>query len=253
MKLRVLIADDELLGRQRLKDLLRAEPAVDVVGECENGVEAMQVIREKAPDLVFMDIKMPEMDGFGVLEALNGSRLPAVVFVTAYDDFALRAFDIHAVDYLLKPFDRDRFQTALRRVRERLGHDRSPQASKMPAGKNGGAHEIIVIRSQGRLMTIESSDIDWVGAEDNYAEIRIGNKTQLLRCTISALALRLSAPEFIRISRSVLVNVARIREINGKTHGDYTVILKDGTRLSGSRKYRHNFTELLAAAKPQMS
>ena len=248
MKLRVLIVDDELLGRERLSDLLRAEPAIEVVGECEDGTEAVNAILEKSPDLVFLDVKMPEMDGFDVLKALSGSRLPAIVFVTAHNDFALRAFDIHAVDYLLKPFDRTRFRSALQRVRQRLGQDRSSKAGQpLPFKSGSDALENIVIRSQGRLSIVKCTDIDWIGAEDNYAELRVGNKTHLLRTTISALALQLTEPQFARISRSVLVNVARIKEIVAKTHGDYTVILKDGTRLPGSRKYRHKFTELLGS------
>ena len=254
-KLRVLIADDELLCREQMRRFLRAEPGTEVIAECVSGVEAVNAIREDSPDLVFLDVKMPELDGFGVIEALKGTRLPVIIFVTAYDQFALRAFGINAVDYLLKPFDRARLQIALRRARQRLQQESPEQTNPwlkdapVDGGAHGNAMERLAIKAAGRIMVVKAAEIDWICAADNYAELHVGSKTHLLRMTITALAARLPEGRFVRISRSVLVNVDRIKEIHSKSHGDYLTHLHNGMRLRGSRKYRENLSQFLRRSR----
>ena len=251
MNLKVLIVDDEALSRERMRRFLANEPGTTVIGECGSGREAVVAIRRHNPDLVLLDIRMPELDGFGVLEALDGSSRPAIIFVTAYDEFALQAFEIHAVDYLLKPFDRGRLRTALRRARERL---QRPQAdpteaaallASNPHHQNHHPLACIPLRSSGRIKLLKTSDIDWISAADNYAELHVGTATHLLRTTITTLADRLVGARFVRISRSLLVNRDRITEMRPKSHGDYLVILHDGTSLHGTRKYRDGLARLL--------
>jgi two-component system, LytTR family, response regulator len=255
MKLRVVIADDEALGRQRLRHLLRNEPKIEVVAECENGAEALTAIREKSPDLVFLDIKMPELDGFGVLEALNGTRLPAVIFVTAYDEFAAKAFEMHAVDYLVKPFDRKRFQTALSRARHRLRADAVAQGASSLSdllgslGSRPAPLEHLTVKSGDRIKLLKVGEIDWICSADNYAELHTGHATHLVRITISALAEQLPRNRFARISRSHIVNVDHIKEILPKSHGDYLVLLRSGARLHGTRNYRRNLAGLLGKSR----
>jgi two-component system LytT family response regulator len=251
MNLRILIADDESLSRKRLRQFLRAEPDTEVVAECASGTEAVEAIRQQSPDLVFLDIRMPELDGFGVLEACLGAREPAVIFVTGHDHYAVRAFEAHAIDYLLKPFDRERLQLALRRARQRLRH--GPKAPlDLPFAEVLAALEVrppglerVTIKSEGRISLVPTSEIDWISGADNYVELHAGKATHLLRTTITRLADQLPSGRFARISRSVLVNLERIREICPKSHGDYLVVLHNGTRLSGSRNYRQDWEGLL--------
>jgi len=251
MKLRVLIADDEPLSRQRLRRFVRAEPGIELVAECVTGTEAVNGIRENSPDLAFLDVKMPELDAFGVVEALNGDRLPAIVFVTAYDQFAVRAFETNAVDYLLKPFDRERFQTALRRVRERLQrggtHHNTPSLLSLlsEVSPRVKSLERLTIKSDGRISVVKTGEIDWVCAADNYVELHVGKMTHLLRVTITALASQLSPNRFLRISRSHLVNLDRIKEMRSKSHGDFLILLHNGTTLPGTRNYRQNLARFL--------
>lgn len=251
MKLRVLIAEDEPLSRERLRKFLQAERLVEIVAECASGLEARNAIQLTQPDIVFLDVKMPELDGFGVIEGLSGARLPVVVFVTAYDRFALRAFEVHAADYLLKPFDRERFRTALQRARERLQRNPDPRNDQalsevlaaLPARLH--PHDRVTVRSQGRISFVNTAEINWICAADNYVELHVGDTTHLLRTTIAALANRLRRNRFVRISRSHLVNLDRVKEIRSRSHGDYSVILQDGTRLPGTRNYRHHLARSL--------
>ena len=251
MKLRVVIADDEPLGRERLRLFLQAEPDSEIVAECRNGKEAVEAIRKTSPDLVFLDVKMPELDGFGVLEALVDVPLPAIVFVTAFDQFAVRAFEANAVDYLLKPFDRDRFETAFQRVRRRLQHlskqqSRNHLLSEVLASLQSQTARLerLTVKSGKRISIVKTTDIDWLRAADNYTELHVGSVTHLLRMTIGALAAQLPT-QFVRISRSVLVNLTRIAEIRPKSHGDCLVILEDGTQLVASRSHRQDLMKLL--------
>jgi two-component system LytT family response regulator len=245
--------DDERPGRERLKRFLRKTAGTQLVAECTSGPEAVSAIREQAPDVVFLDISMPEMDGFGVLKALKGVRSPAIIFVTAHDRFALRAFEIDAVDYLLKPFDNRRFQAALGRARNRL---RLPGSRATGPREPSQAEDLkpkpkplerLSVRSAGRVTLIKASEIDWISASDNYVELHVGGKTHLLRTAISALAERLPKPQFTRISRSLLVNIDRVTEIHSKAHGDYFLVLQGGVSLPGSRNYRRGLENLITA------
>jgi two-component system, LytTR family, response regulator len=249
MNLKVLIVDDESLSRTRLRQLLSTEPHVEIVAECADGKSALEAIRQKSPDLVFLDIKMPELDGFGVIKSLLGGRIPAIIFVTAYDQFALQAFDVHAVDFLLKPFDRGRFQTAIQRARERLRNHAegnrqliSEALATLEAYRNRLDH--FTVKSDGRIHIVKTSDIDWIGAADNYAELHVGKTSYLFRMTLHALAERLAKHQFVRISRSRLVNLSRVKEMRPKAHGDCVILMQNGARLSASRTYRRNLLEL---------
>lgn len=254
MKIRTLIVDDERLARGRLAQLLAAELDVEVVGECASGQEAVAAIRDKAPDLVFLDIQMPELDGFGVVQELQGGKMPAIVFVTAFDKFAVKAFEVHALDYLLKPFDKARFQAALERARRQLarqtGEDLSgrlaalaEQVQAMKTGKAG--EERITVKHDGRLVLVRVADIDWVEAADNYVALHIGTETRLVRDTMANMEARLPAALFVRISRSAMVNTTRVRELEPLFHGDYSLVLRDGRRLTLTRTHREKVMRAL--------
>jgi two-component system LytT family response regulator len=251
MKTNALIVDDEPLARDRLQKLLDAVPDVTVVGQCTNGKEAVEAIREKAPDLVFLDVQMPELDGFGVLAELQAEEIPVVIFVTAHDQFALKAFEVHAVDFLLKPFDRERFQTALKRAKERIAQKRPGELDQRIAAllaeikPEAPALERMAIKTTGRVLFVKTSDIDWVEAADNYVNLHVGNESHLHRETLTALAERLPAKKFMRISRSTIVNVDRIKELQPLFHGEYAVILRNGTTLTLSRSYRDVLDQLI--------
>ena len=251
MKTNALIVDDEPLARDRLQKLLDAVPDVTVVGQCTNGKEAVEAIREKAPDLVFLDVQMPELDGFGVLAELQAEEIPVVIFVTAHDQFALKAFEVHAVDFLLKPFDRERFQTALKRAKERIAQKRPGELDQRIAAllaeikPEAPALERMAIKTTGRVLFVKTSDIDWVEAADNYVNLHVGNESHLHRETLTALAERLPAKKFMRISRSMIVNVDRIKELQPLFHGEYAVILRNGTTLTLSRSYRDVLDQLI--------
>src|SRR5438105_12773148 len=207
MKTRVLIVDDEPLARERLRQLLESEPDIEIAGECADGRSAVETISKETPDLVFLDVQMPELDGFGVLTEIQGERMPAVIFVTAHDKFALKAFEVHAVDYLLKPFDRQRFQTALRRALDQIQHHQTGELSHRltallaevkPESKR---LERLAIKSSGRVIFLKTDDIDWIEASDNYVSLHVGSDTHLHRETMSALAEQLPPKKFLRIIR----------------------------------------------------
>ena len=231
MPIRTLIVDDEPLGRQRLRGLLDADPDVEVVGECADGAEALAALRSEPCDLVFLDVEMPGLSGLDVARRLGPQRLPAIVFVTAHRDYALPAFEVRAVDFLLKPFDRARFQQTMGWAKEQLARTGEAQ----PAGK---PLERVTIKSGGRIYFVKAEDIDWVEAAGNYLRLHSGGQTHLLRETLSNLAARLDPERFWRIHRSTLVNVDRVQELQPLFHGDYAVILRDGTQLTLSRSYR---------------
>jgi two-component system LytT family response regulator len=251
MKIRTLIVDDEPLARERLRQLLTAEADVEVIGECGDGREAVEAIVRDRPDLLFLDIQMPELDGFGVLSSLEGTPPPEVIFVTAFNQHALRAFEVHALDYLLKPFDRERFQLALERARTRLAQARSGElnrkltallAEMRPEPK---AMDRLAVKTGGKVLFVKTLDIDWIEAADNYVSLHVGNETHLLRETMNAIESRLDARRFLRISRSAMVNIERVRELQPMFHGDYAVILRNGTRLSLSRNYRDRLQQMM--------
>jgi two-component system LytT family response regulator len=254
MRLRTFLVDDEPLARQRLRTLLEAEPDIDLVGECSDGRHAVAALREQAPDLLFLDVQMPLLDGFGVLEALGPERLPVVIFVTAYDRYALRAFEVHALDYLVKPFDRERFRTALARARGQVERARSADVNERLLALLQHVKEArkpldrLVIKSAGRVCFVRLEEIDWIEAAGNYLRLHAGKETHLLRETMSRLEARLDGRRFLRIHRSTIVNIERIRELQPSFHGDYVVILRDGTELILSRGYRGKLQELLGNA-----
>jgi two-component system LytT family response regulator len=250
MALRVLIVDDEPLGRQRLRALLEAEPDVVVIGECCDGPSAVRTLRREAPDLVFLDIRMPDLDGFGVLEAMGQDRPPGVIFVTGFDKYALRAFEVHALDYLLKPFDRLRFQKALARARAQIAHAQTTQVKEqlralLQESRSGKRYlDRVVIKSPSRVFFLRVEEIDWIEAAANYLRLHAGTEAHLLRETMSGLEARLDPEKFLRIHRSTIVNIERIRELQPWFHGDYVVLLRDGTKLTLSRSYRQKLHEL---------
>jgi two-component system, LytTR family, response regulator len=223
-----MVVDDEPLARNNLKVLLRNDSEIDLIGECGSGAEALVAIREKTPDLLFLDVQMPECDGFDVLEMLGGNLPPAVVFVTAYDQFALRAFEAGALDYLLKPFDDARFCRALTRAKEKLVHRKHPAR---PLDR-------ILIKETGQLAFVKTSDIDWIEAADYYTCLHVGAKTHLLRRSMSELEQELDPAVFCRIHRSSIVNLARVEALKLNSEGEYEVVLNHGMRLRLSRRYR---------------
>jgi two-component system, LytTR family, response regulator len=250
MKIKTVIVDDEPLARERLRRWLREEPDVEVVAECGDGRQAVEVLREARPDLLFLDVQMPELDGFGVLEALGEAAPPAVIFVTAYDQFAVRAFEVHAVDYLLKPFDRDRFQAALGRAVSRL---RTPQPGESPQPLAGLLAEVrapetpatrLAVKTEGRVLLIKTADVDWVEAADNYVVLHVGPHTHMLRETMTSIEARLDPARFLRISRSVIVNIEQVKELQPLFHGEHLVLLRDGTKLTLSRSHRDKLKAL---------
>jgi len=245
MTLRVLIVDDEELARQRIRRLLAREDEVEVIGEACDGEHAVESIRSLEPDLVFLDVQMPEVDGFAVLERLRPHPPPAVVFVTAHDDYAVRAFEVHAVDYLRKPFDAVRFREAFSRARRRLaGAAAEDRARKLDAllaqveAQPPRSRERLMLRSDGRLYFVRIDDIDWVEAAGNYVKLHVGRDTHLMRETMSGIEKMLDPSRFLRIHRSAIVNLDRVREMQPWFSGEYTVILRDGTQLRLSRVYR---------------
>jgi two-component system LytT family response regulator len=247
--IRTLIVDDEPLSRRRLRDLLQGEPEIVLVGECGDGVEAMALLRQRSCDLVFLDVQMPGLDGLEVARRLASGSGPAVIFVTAYDCYALPAFEVHAVDYLLKPFDRGRFRKALAWARTALRRDQGGAESEPPATLSeprGGRKplERVTIKTAGRVFLLKTGDIDWIEAAGNYLRLHAGAATHLLRETMNNLESRLDAERFWRIHRSTIVNVDRIHELQPLFHGDYVVILQDGTELTLSRTYRRNLPGL---------
>jgi two-component system LytT family response regulator len=245
MTVRVLIIDDEEMARQRLRRLLAREDDVDVIGEACDGVQAVESIRTLAPDLIFLDVQMPEVDGFAVLERLRPQTPPAVVFVTAHDDYAVRAFEVHAVDYLRKPFDAGRFKEAFARARRRLADGEAEErARKLDAllaqveAHPPRSRERLMVRSDGRLYFVRIDDIDWVEAAGNYVKLHVGRDTHLMRETMAGVEKMLDRSRFLRIHRSAIVNLDRVREMQPWFSGEYTVILRDGTQLRLSRVYR---------------
>lgn len=251
-KIRALIVDDESLARERIRTLLEADAEIEIVGERADGREALAAIKSEAPDLLFLDVQMPEMSGFDVLEALTTEeRLPVVVFVTAYDQYALHAFEVHALDYLLKPFDRERFQKSLQRAKAQIEHERKGELgqrllSLLADLKPEQKHlERLVIKSAGRVFFLRTDEIDWIESAGNYASLHVGRETHLLRETMNTLEAKLNPAKFLRIHRSNIVNVERIKELHPLFRGEYVVILRDGTRLTSGRAYRDKLQELL--------
>jgi len=249
----VLIAEDEPVPRRRLARLLSEEPDVRVVAQCAGGREAVDRIREESPDLVFLDVQMPQMNGFEVIEAVGGERMPLVIFVTAYDQHALRAFQVRALDYLLKPFDRERFTDALQRARKQIERDESGDLGRRLLAlvkdlrRDQPRTDRLVVKSGGRLFFLRADEIDWVEAAGNYVRLHVGSTSHLLRETMNAIESRLDPEKFFRIHRSRIVNMERIQELQPWLNGEYAVLLRTGTRLTLSRGYREKLQDRLRA------
>jgi two-component system LytT family response regulator len=249
-RFKALIVDDERLSRQRLRRLLSFEPECEIVGECCNGAEALRALEQERPDILFLDVQMPEMDGFAVVNALVRSR-PLVIFTSAYDEYALRAFEVHAFDYLLKPFDRRRFRESVQRARQQLSQERSGLGEDRVAAlleylsSARKAPDRLAVRTNGRVVFLKTSEIDWIEAADNYACLHCAKETHVLRETMSELEARLDPARFIRVHRSAIVNLDRIKELQPWFRGDYKVVLNDGTELTLTKSHREKLESRL--------
>ena len=250
-RIRTLVVDDEPIARERVLSLLQQEDDVEVVGECGDGAQAVSAIQHQVPDLVFLDVQMPGVDGFGVIEAIGADKMPTVVFVTAYDEYALRAFEVHAIDYLLKPFGRDRFRQTLMHARAHLERRRAgdlgrrllalvndikPEAPKL---------DRLIVKSGGRVFFLRTGDLDWIEAAGNYVRLHLGEESHLFRETMNRMESRLDPKRFVRIHRSRIVNTERIKELQPWFNGEYVVVLRNGQRLPLSRGYRDKLQEQL--------
>jgi two-component system, LytTR family, response regulator len=245
--LRTMVVDDEKPARVRLLELLQRQPDVDVVGTASDGHEALTVLRRVSPQLLFLDVQMPHLDGFGVLRQLAPDELPVTILVTAYDKYAIQAFDAHAIDYLLKPFSDERFEHAMSRARKYLdsteGLVLAEQLSAATEERNSvdarsGYLERLVLKSNGCITFLDVNEVDWMEAAGVYIYLHAGPKRHLYRSSVTQLLQRLDPHRFVRIHRSAAVNTSRIRELRSLTHGDFALILKDGTELTLSRAYR---------------
>ena len=235
-KIRTLIVDDEPLARSNISLLLQPDPEIEIIGECGSGAEALAAIRSAKPDLVFLDVQMPECDGFDVLEMLGNTPSLVIVFVTAYDQYALQAFEAGALDYILKPFDNARFERALGRAKQRIVHDHGKDENNKE--KDKGNPDRIAIKSVGQVVFIRVSDIDWIEAADYYACLHVGSRTHLLRRSMSELEYELDPLVFSRIHRSTIVNLDRVKALKLGEDGEYEVLLDSGVRLRLSQRYR---------------
>jgi two-component system, LytTR family, response regulator len=246
--LRVLIVDDEPLAREGIRLLLQAEEA-EIVGESASGKEALKQINHFQPDLVYLDVQMPEMDGFEVLSSLSPETMPYIIFVTAYDQYALRAFEVNAVDYLLKPLDEERFHASFQRAKTVIEKEERKDLHENLQALTGylkrKTPERILVKTGGRIYFIRVPEIDWIEAQGNYVLLHVGKESHLIREPIGELETQLQGGGFLRIHRSTLVNVERIRELRQLLHGDYRVLLRDGTQLTLSRRYRNKAREVL--------
>ena len=246
--------DDERLARRRLRRLISTQTAFEVSGECAGGQEAVEFLRDHDVDVIFLDVQMPDLDGFSVLEQLGDRDLPLVVFVTAYDEHALRAFDVHAFDYLLKPFDPVRFSKTIDRVRTAVSKRQQPEAGDsrlrellQEVRTKPAASTRFAIKTPGRVFFVRQEEIDWVEAADNYVCLHVGSDTHLLRETMNSIEGRLDGEKFARIHRSTIVNLDRVKELRPWFHGEYVVVLQEGTELTLSRSYRDKVLGVLNA------
>jgi two-component system LytT family response regulator len=255
--IRVVIVDDEELARRGIRTRLQRSRDIEIVAECGNGREAIEAIRRAAPDLVFLDVQMPGKTGFDVIEAIGCETFPHVIFVTAHDRYAIRAFEVSALDYLLKPIDDERFDIALGRARESLARRHDSDVGRRLAAvvgemASGGNHQSaatrsnrMVVRSGGRVLFVKISEVDWVEATGDYVTLHVGKKSLLLRETITEMEKKLAPDGFARIHRSTIVNLERIAEMRALDNGEYRVLLRDATELKLSRNYRHALARLV--------
>ena len=257
-KIKTLIVDDEPLARQTIRELLFDDPEIEVIGECNSGLEAVNFIRQQSPDLLFLDIQMPGMNGFEALAKIEYERIPAIIFVTAFDQYALKAFDVHALDYLLKPFTDKRFKESLRQAKtnvelreinrlsqsllallnDRAGGETAPVKRKSFLTR-------FMIRAGGRVTFLKTADVDWIAADDYYIKLHVAGKSHLLRLSMNELEEKLDPKTFLRIHRSTIVNLERVKELHQNPNGEYVAVLKDGTELKLSRNRRERLEQLL--------
>jgi two-component system, LytTR family, response regulator len=248
-KIRAIIVDDEKPARRRLRELLDKRTDIGVVAECSNGAEAVRQIRAHQPDLLLLDVQMPGLDGFGVVDAIGAAQMPVTIFVTAYDRYALKAFEVSALDYLLKPFSDERFERSLARVlsflsgrrREELSHrilSLLDQFQPKQPNNTGSPLDCLMIKDGGRVLFLRVEEIDWIEAAGVYVQIHTAGKIRLHRISLSELEAKLDARQFLRIHRSAIVNLQKVRELRPHSHGDFLVMLHDGTELKLSRSYR---------------
>jgi two-component system, LytTR family, response regulator len=250
-KIRALIVDDELLARKFIRRILKHDPEFEIVGEATNGKEAVAMIGEEKPDLVFLDVQMPEMDGFGVLKAIGLNNLPDIIFTTAYESYAIRAFELHALDYLLKPFDQQRFRDALNYAKERL-NCRQEEEGRLQIGalldRINSRQEYLdrlIIRAGGRITFLHTREINWIEADDKYVHLHTDKGARMVRQTLTAMEAQLDPAKFVRIHRSAMVNLDRIRELQPLFNGEYSLLIDDKTKLTLSRKYKEKLFNLL--------
>jgi two-component system, LytTR family, response regulator len=249
--IRTLVVDDDPLSRKRIRTFLEREPDIEVVGECEDGAEAIPRIRDDPPDLVFLDVQMPRVDGFGVVEAIGAEHMPVTIFASAYVEFALRAFEAYALDYLLKPFDEERFARTLARAREATRARRPAQDPRLDAlvrflqaPARPEYPQLLAVKSGDQYRFVEVADIDWIEADGNYIRLHMGKQERLVHRTLAEMEEHLLDPaKFVRIHRSTIVNLSRIATVEPLFHRELSVALKDGTRLVCSRRYRPRLQE----------
>ncbi len=260
-----MIVDDEPLARRNIRLLLERDPQIEILEECRDGREAVKAINSLSPDLIFLDIQMPELDGFDVLERVGPERIQAIIFVTAFDQYALKAFDVHALDYLLKPFDDERFAHALRRAKDQIEAREINRLSKrllalLEERENQRQSSLqqqnhltrLMIKVSGRVVLLKVKDIDFIEADGNYAKLHVGRKAHLLREKLHDLESKLDPAKFVRIHRSTIVNLDRIKEMHPHFNGDYIVVLEDGRQLRLSRSRRENLIHRLHRLNPSV-
>ncbi len=250
-KIRVLIVDDESLARKKIRTFLSELTQIEIGGECRNGLEAVAMIRNGDFDLVFLDIQMPELSGFGVIHEIGVEQMPAIIFITAYDQYAIQAFEAHALDYLLKPFTIRRFQSAVQRAIRLIQHrDANPLRDQIVGLLSDMEWhkkylERLIVKTTTRILFVKVDEIDWIGAAGNYLEIHVGNETYLIRETMNHLEQKLDPAKFLRIHRSTIVNLDRIKEMQADVNYEYIVILHDGTQLTMSRSKKEKINLLI--------
>jgi two-component system, LytTR family, response regulator len=250
-KIRAMVVDDEAMARERVVGMLRQEQDIELIGECSDGQQAVDAINSQHPDLVFLDVQMPACDAFGVIEKVGADKMPAVVFVTAYDEYALRAFEVHAIDYLLKPFGRERFQQTLQHARAHVERRRAGDLGKrlmalvQDIKPEPQKLDRLVVKSGGRVFFLRTEDIVWIEAAGNYVRLHLSEDSHLFRETMNGIEARLDPRRFVRIHRSRIVNSDRIKELQPWFNGEYVVVLQNGTRLTLSRGYREKLQERL--------
>jgi two-component system LytT family response regulator len=252
-KIRALVVDDEPMARDRVLSLLQQEDDVEVVGECGDGTQAVAAIQHQSPDLVFLDVQMPGHNAFEVIQAVGADRMPTVIFVTAYDEYALKAFEVHALDYLLKPFGRDRFQQTLQHARASLERRRAGDLGRrllalvndIKTEPGPSRLDRLVVKSAGRVFFLRTDELDWIEAAGNYVRLHLGEESHLFRETMNRMESRLDGRRFVRIHRSRIVNTERVKELQPWFNGEHVVVLQNGTRLTLSRGYREKLQEQL--------